>query len=208
MNGSMNWQSFPVGFAAAASLGAAVGPLNAHVLRLGIGARHILPVALLCIASDVLLIAAGVFGFGSFVAESPRLLAVARWGGAAFLAGYGLLALRRSLLAQSGSLAASSTEGVPLKRTLLTTLAFIYLNPLAYLDAVVLLGAIGGTEPAAGRLPIVLGATAACGLWYVVLGYGARRLSPLFARRSAWRWLDAGTALLMLALATGVARSG
>ena len=74
MNGSMSWQSFPVGFVAAASLVAAVGPLNAYVLRLGIGARHILPVALLCIASDMLLIAAGVFGFGAFVAESPMLL--------------------------------------------------------------------------------------------------------------------------------------
>jgi len=208
MNGHMNWQSLPVGFLAAASLVAAIGPQNAYLLRLGFGARHILPVVCLCIAADGILVAAGVFGFGSFIAASPALMAVARWGGAAFLALHGFLALRRSLFAGSASLVASTTEHASLRRTLLTTLGFIFLNPLMYLDTVVLLGVVGGAEPAAGRVPFVLGATMASALWFVALGYGARRLSPLFARRAAWRWLDAGTAMLMLVLATGVARSG
>jgi L-lysine exporter family protein LysE/ArgO len=207
MNGPMSWHSFPVGFAAAASLVAAVGPQNAYVLRLGLGARQVFQVVLLCIAADAILVAAGVFGLGSFIAASPTLLAIARWGGAAFLAVYGFIALRRSLLARSASLAPSRTDDVSCGRTLLTTLGFTFLNPLVYVDTVVLLGVLGGAEPAAGRVPFGIGATTASALWFVALGYGARRLAPVFARRAAWRWLDAGTAMLMLVLATDVARS-
>ena len=38
-----------------------------------------------------------------------------------------------------------------------------------------------------------------CGslIWFLMLGYGSRLLRPLFARPSAWRFLDGATALLM-----------
>ena len=205
---AMHWQSLLAGFGASAALVAAIGAQNAYVLRLGLRGEHVVPVVLLCIASDALLIAAGVLGVGSLVAGSPALFSVARWGGAAFLAGYGLLALRRAVRAEGGALSAASARPAALGRTLATALGFTFLNPHVYLDTVVLLGALGSAEPLAGRAPFVLGATLASAAWFVALGLGARRLSPLFARRHAWRILDAGVAALMLALAVGVARSG
>jgi L-lysine exporter family protein LysE/ArgO len=37
--------------------------------------------------------------------------------------------------------------------------------------------------------------------FFFSLGYGARGLAPLFARPGAWRVLDAGVGLVMLAIA-------
>ncbi len=201
------WQSFPTGFAASAALVASIGAQNTYVLRLGLRRLHLVPVVALCIVSDALLIGAGVLGMGTLIAAHPAALAAARWGGVAFLVAYGLFALRRALFARGGARGGAAASA-PLAPTLMTVLALTFLNPHVYLDTVVLLGALGSAEPAAGRVPFVLGATAASALWFGVLGFGARRLSPLFARPRAWRVLDAGVGALMLALAFGVARLG
>ena len=47
-------------------------------------------------------------------------------------------------------------------------------------------------------------ASAASLLWFSALGYGARRLAPLFARPRAWQVLDALIGFTMLALAAGL----
>ncbi len=203
-----SWQSFPTGFAASAALVAAIGAQNAYVLRLGLRRLHVVPVVVLCIVSDALLIAAGVVGMGTLVASYPAFLAVARWGGVGFLVAYGLFALRRAVIAKSGALEAAGGRETPLARTLATVAALTFLNPHVYLDTVVLLGALGNAEPAGGRMPFVLGATAASAAWFVLLGFGGRWLSPFFARPHAWRLLDAGVGALMLALAVGVASLG
>jgi L-lysine exporter family protein LysE/ArgO len=208
MSTMTSWQSFPTGFVASAALVAAIGAQNAYVLRLGLRRLHVAPVVVLCIASDALLIAAGVLGMGTLVASFPSFLSVARWAGVAFLVAYGLFALRRAVAAGGGTLGGEGGRTTPLARTLGTVLALTFLNPHVYLDTVVLLGALGSAEPTGGRLPFVLGATAASAVWFLSLGFGARRLSPLFARRHAWRILDAGVGVLMLALALGVARFG
>jgi L-lysine exporter family protein LysE/ArgO len=42
-------------------------------------------------------------------------------------------------------------------------------------------------------------------LWFTSLGYGATRLSGLFARPVAWKWIDGITGTTMLALSASVA---
>ncbi len=49
------------------------------------------------------------------------------------------------------------------------------------------------------------GAIAASTAWFLSLGFGARLLSPWFARPSAWRALDAFVAAVMLSLAAFLA---
>ena len=79
----------------------AIGTQNAFVLAQSLRREHHLPVAALCVVCDALLVAAGVFGLATVLAQSPVLLAVARWGGAAFLIWYGACALRRACSKQS-----------------------------------------------------------------------------------------------------------
>ena len=46
------------------------------------------------------------------------------------------------------------------------------------------------------------GAVVASCTWFTVLGTGAHRLAPLFARPGAWRVLDGMVAVVMVAVAT------
>ena len=75
----------------------AIGAQNAFVLRQGIRREHVLAAVLICIASDAVLIVAGVAGAGALFTALPWLVTVARWGGALFLLCYALLAGRRAL---------------------------------------------------------------------------------------------------------------
>ena len=74
----------------------AIGAQNAFVLRQGIRGEHVLPVVLVCIVSDTVLIVAGVAGAGALFTAVPWLATAARWGGAAFLIAYAVLAARRA----------------------------------------------------------------------------------------------------------------
>ena len=85
------WQSYLNGLLVAAGLIIAIGAQNAFVLAQSLRREHHLPVAALCVLCDALLVAAGVFGLAAVLAQSPTLLAVARWGGAAFLLWLGIL---------------------------------------------------------------------------------------------------------------------
>jgi L-lysine exporter family protein LysE/ArgO len=86
-----------VGLGLGLGLIVAIGAQNAFVLRQGIRREHVLAVVLICIASDAVLILAGVAGAGALFTAAPWLVTVARWGGALFLLSYALLAARRAL---------------------------------------------------------------------------------------------------------------
>ena len=197
---------FLTGFTLSLSLIVAIGAQNAFVLRQGLRREHVGPVVAVCALLDVALMAGGVFGLGALVRSSPRGLTVIAWAGAAVLVVYGLQALKRALA--PGKLLASATgAGVPRAQLVRQALMISLLNPHVYLDTVVLVGAVGAGQPAALRPVFLAGAGLASVLWFVALGYGARLLTPLFARPAAWRVLDLGVAALMFGIAWGLLAS-
>jgi L-lysine exporter family protein LysE/ArgO len=157
-----------------------------------------------CIVIDITLILFGVAGMGSLIQSSPLLLAVAKWGGAAFLLWYGLRSWR-AVFASGALQVAPMEESITTRTALASVLALSLLNPHVYLDTVVLLGAIGGGYPPPERPWFAFGAMTASVLWFTCLGYGATRLSGLFARPMAWKWIDGITGTTMLALSASVA---
>lgn len=181
------------------SLIVVIGAQNAFVLRQGIRREHVLAVVSICAMSDVVLIAAGVAGLGAVIRSAPAVLVVARYAGAAFLLGYGIVAARRALspAALTGEPAEAS---MALGATVLTCLALTWLNPHVYLDTVVLLGSFASTYAGANRWYLAAGAMLGSILWFTGLGFGSRLLGPLFARRTAWRALDSAIALIMFTL--------
>lgn len=188
------------GFALGFSLILAIGAQNAFVLRQGLRRQHVFPIVLTCAASDALLIAAGVLGFGTLAVQLPWFEPLMRFGGAAFLAWYGA----RSLLAAWKGGEALQSEGAAGGETslwpvLATVLALTWLNPHVYLDTVVLLGSISSQYPD----PLVFGAGAvmASFTFFFSLGYGASLLAPVFARPRAWQVLDVVVGLTMWAIA-------
>lgn len=189
------------GFAFGFSLILAIGAQNAYVLRQGLLNRRVFLVCSVCALSDAALIAAGVLGVGGLVASSPAAVRVVAWGGAAFLFVYGALRLRaamrtRKLEADSGG----GEKGEGFREVLLATLALTWLNPHVYLDTVLLLGGISARFAGWGRFFFGLGAVLSSFVFFFSLGYGARKLAPVFARPAAWRILDALVAAVMFAI--------
>ncbi len=196
--------AFLEGFATSGALIVAIGAQNAFVLRCGLRQEHVLAVVLVCALSDALLITLGIVGLGALVQQSPGFLAIARYGGAVFLIGYGALAARRALAGSGGLQADTAGASQTLGAAIWTSLALTYLNPHCWLDTVVLLGSISAQRPADERVWFGSGAVAASVVWFFALGFGSRLLRPLFEKRLAWRMLDAVIAAVMWSLAASL----
>lgn len=191
------------GFLLGFGLIVAIGAQNAFVLRQGLMRRHVFVVAAICAASDAILIVAGVAGLGRLVQSSPELLTVVTLAGAAFVFLYGAIAFRRAL--HPGRLLATAAEEAGLAATVAAGLAFTFLNPHVYLDTVVLIGAVSARYDFGGAAAFAAGAMIASVVWFFGLGYGARLLTPVFARPAAWRVLDILIGIVMWAIAARLA---
>ncbi len=191
------------GFGTGLSLIVAIGAQNAFVLRQGVRRDAVLAVVGICALSDAALIALGVGGVGSVVVAWPSVLTAVGLIGGLFLIGYGCLAARRVLKPSALTVTAGPADPVGAagsrRRAVLTCLAMTWLNPHVYLDTVFLLGSIAADRGAL-RWTFGLGAVIASLVWFAALGFGARLLSPLLARPSAWRVLDALIAATMIVL--------
>jgi len=203
----MNWLSFSHGAALCASLIVTIGAQNAFVLRQGIMRSHVGKIVALCALSDFILIGAGVGGASVLVERYPVFVHTMLYVGLAYLAWFGINALRRAVRPGHAVLdanAGSATGTAPTQRAMpiiLMTLAFTWLNPHVYLDTFLLIGTAGAREPDGARVAFALGAMAVSGVWCIGLGYGARALAPLFRRATAWRVLDGAIGSMVLLLA-------
>lgn len=185
------------GFLLGFSLILAIGSQNAFVLRAGLAQKFVFPIVLTCAVSDALLIIAGVSGLGVLINQMPDVITAVHYFGAAFLAFYG----GRSWIAALRPSDGLTAEGVlyTQRQAILTCLMFTWLNPHVYLDTVVLLGSISQTQ--ANPILFGVGATLASFVFFFSLGFGARLLAPLFARRRAWQILDFIIGIVMFSLA-------
>lgn len=204
---SLALPAFLQGLALSLGLIVAIGAQNAFVLRQGLRREHVGSIVLFCALADSALIAAGVLGMAQAVGERPALARVLALAGAAFLTVYGAQALRRARQAHHLH-AATATATATLGRgaAMAQAAAFTLLNPHVYLDTVLLVGSIGAQQPDSLRTWFVAGAGTASGLWFGLLGYGARWLAPWFARPRAWQILDGGIGLTMWVLAALLVR--
>jgi len=215
--------TFLAGLGLGLSLIVAIGAQNVFVLRQGLRREHVVPVVVICAVSDAVLILVGVAGLGFLVERAPWLVVAARWAGALFLLGYGLLAARRAWRGEDALRVDDTTRpGAPndtrqqgpgiltgvapttrLVPVVATTLALTWLNPHVYLDTVLMLGSVAATHGDA-RWLFAAGAVLASCLWFTGLGFGARHLGRWLRTPRAWRILDAGIAIVMIVLAVGL----
>ena len=194
------------GFALSFSLILAIGAQNAFVLRQGLRRAHVGAVVVVCSLSEGVLIFSGVAGFGAVAARAPWAIEAMRWAGAAFLLAYGLRSLWAAWTTQD-ALEAGGTAEQGLWAAIATTLVLTWANPHVYLDTLGLVGAIATTY-GPERWSFGAGALSASVLFFLLLGYGAQILAPVFARPRAWRVLDAVVGLTMLVLAVKLVLGG
>jgi L-lysine exporter family protein LysE/ArgO len=195
--------SLLAGLLAGLALIVAIGAQNAFVLRQGLARDHVGTVVAICTVSDIVLITAGVAGIGAVIESAPRAVDVVRWLGVAFLTWYGVSSLLRARRGES----LRAGNGAPTQRTsvVVKALALTWLNPHVYLDTVILLGSIANQHGSDGRWWFAVGASLGSALWFVALGYGARRAHGLLSSPRAWQVLDVLIGLTMLAIALSLA---
>lgn len=194
--------TFTAGLVLSVSLIMAIGPQNAHVLRMGLQRQHLWLTVAVCAVADMALIALGVFGLAQLGGLSDKLLGALVGAGVLFLAVYGWQAFQRFLhppvSALPGDAPRMGQTGSTMTRrqAVLSTLAFSWLNPHAWLDTAVL---IGTASLAYGQGSAAFGLGAATGslLWFVLLGSAAFWLGRRLNSLRLWRVLDGAVALMM-----------
>ncbi|AXE31975.1 lysine transporter LysE [Chromobacterium phragmitis] len=173
-----------------------IGPQNAYVLRQGIGRSHVLPIIAICIAADVLLIAAGVLGVGKVVAGIPGFISVVTWAGAAFILWLGFKSFRSAM--NAGGMSLEGGVERDRKSAIRTILVVTLLNPFVWLDTVVLIGSVSSVYGEHGALSFLMGSLSASVLWFGAIGLFAGKLAPLFTKPASWRALDCVIGFVML----------
>jgi L-lysine exporter family protein LysE/ArgO len=201
---ALAFPTFTAGMVLSMSLIMAIGPQNAHVLRMGLQRQHLWLTVMVCALADVALIGLGVLGLAQLGGLSDKLHGALIGAGMLFLAVYGWQAFQRFLhpraVAIDGS-APAAAEPVSRRQAVLSALAFSWLNPHAWIDTAVL---IGTASLAYGQGSRVFGLGAATGslVWFVVLGTAAFWLGRRLNSLKVWRALDGLVALMMWGTAT------
>ncbi|MEC3976425.1 LysE/ArgO family amino acid transporter [Amycolatopsis sp. H20-H5] len=185
------------GFGTGLSLIVAIGAQNTFLLQHGLRGGAVVHLVVICALSDVVLIVAGVSGVGAVLHRWPAVVGVIALGGGAFLICYGFLAARRVF--RPAFLQVGAAENTSPRKAVLTCFALTWLNPHVYLDTLLLLGSVAAGH-GDGRWLFGLGAVLASAVWFSALGFGARRLTGLFARPASWRVLDVLIAVTMTTL--------
>ncbi len=192
--------TFTAGLVLSLSLIMALGPQNAHLLRMGLQRQHVWITAAICMLSDMLLIGIGVLGLAQIGGMSDKLMGALVGAGALFLTVYGWKAVQRFL--RPGALVAEANAGhrgtQPMSRrqAMLTALAFSWLNPHAWLDTAVLIGS-ASLAYGAGAGMFGIGAAAGSVVWFTGLGLAAFSLGRRLNSLRIWRALDGLVALMM-----------
>jgi len=195
-------QAVIAGFVTGLSLIIAIGAQNAFILRQGLTRRYVFLIVSICAVSDALLISLGTFGLGVLIQAIPHLLEVLRWLGVAYLVWFGSTAVRKALA--NNSLTVADENQVSLKKTLLLTLGFTFLNPHVYLDTVILVGGVAN-QFGDNKWFFALGAIIASLTWFFSLGLAASKLAVVMAKPIFWKILDIFIAAVMFSLAINLA---
>ena len=201
----MNLSTTPIFFAGmvlSLSLIMAIGPQNAHVMRMGLLRQHLWLTISVCVVTDVVLIGAGVAGLAQLGGLSDKWLGAMTGAGALVLLLYGAQALRRFLRplpVPPETTGEQKTAEAPISRrqAVALALALSWLNPHAWLDTAVLIGTASLAYAAPANAVFGLGAAAGSALWFIGLGGAMWLLGRRLNSPHIWRAMDALVALMM-----------
>ncbi|AMO90676.1 lysE type translocator family protein [Corynebacterium simulans] len=151
------------GFLLGLSLIIAIGPQNAYIIKMGVKRDHISAIILACLLSDVILINAGVGGMGVLVEKFPTGLVIMKYLGAAYLLYFGFSCFRDAFKKEQEALVVENTQPTVQPQSVhgstavitaprlksrtwlkpvMGAMALTWLNPLTYVDVLVMLGGI------------------------------------------------------------------
>ena len=198
----MNFLTTPAffsGMVLSLSLIMAIGPQNAHVMRMGLLRQHLWLTVAVCVVTDIVLIAVGVAGLAQLGGLSDKVLGAMTGAGAMVLVAYGVQAMRRFLHPEATALApdTGASAAVSRQQAIGSALAFSWLNPHAWLDTAVVLGTASLAYAQPDNLVFGMGAATGSLLWFTALGVAMACLGRQLDSPIVWRVLDLLVALMM-----------
>ncbi len=200
---TFTFPAFTAGMLLSLSLIMAIGPQNAHLLRMGLTRQHVWLTVAVCLVSDILLIGLGVYGLAQFGGLSDKLMGAMIGAGALFLAVYGWQAFKRFLRPagpstsdSAPSAASANLQPMTRRQAVVAALGFTWLNPHAWIDTAVLIGSASLAHGADNTL-FGLGAAAGSMIWFLALGMATFWLGRRLQSLHVWRVLDGLVALMM-----------
>lgn len=191
---------FLAGMLLSLSLIMAIGPQNAHVMRMGLLRQHLWLTIGVCVTTDLLLITIGVAGLSLLGGLSDKLLGAMTGAGALVLMVYGYQAAQRFLkpvAALQGEPGAAAEGQMSRRKAIGLALALSWLNPHAWLDTAIVIGTASLAYARPDNAVFGLGAAAGSLLWFVVLGLAMVQLGRRLSSPVIWRALDGIVALMM-----------
>jgi L-lysine exporter family protein LysE/ArgO len=204
--------TFAAGMILSISLIMAIGPQNAHVLRMGLQRQHLWLTIATCAVADMVLIALGVWGFAQLGGLSDKLHGALVGAGVLFLSVSGWMAFQRfrnpsvDMPVGAAPVPANPAQPMPRRQAVGYALAFSWLNPHAWLDTAVLIGT-ASLAYGAGSMVFGLGAMTGSVVWFVALGVLAFWLGRQLNSLRIWRALDGLVALMMWIMAVLLVKS-
>lgn len=195
------------------SLIVAIGPQNALIIKQGIKREHVVSILVVCLLSDVFLILGGTLGVGMLIERAPLFLVTLKWFGAAYLAYFAFTCFRDALRPAETTVVEEVSPGFsthtspspPATRTktswrkpVLTALAFTWLNPAAYIDALVMLGGIANQHGDVLRWYFAAGALLASCIWFPTIGFLSVKGASILQRPTMWRNINIVIGLVMV----------
>ena len=192
--------AFSAGLALSLSLIMAIGPQNAHVMRMGLLRQHLWLTVATCMLADFVLITLGVLGLAELGGLSDRLQGALIGAGVLFLLVYGWQAGQRCWRPSSAPALAGGEareQAMTRRQAVLTALAFSWLNPHAWLDTAVLIGTASLAWGRPGNQLFGAGALTGSLLWFTLLGAAAFWLGRRLGSVTLWRAIDGLVALMM-----------
>lgn len=173
---------------------AGIGPQNLNTLTHAIKKNYPYTVATTCFFADVTLILIGVFGVGlnhnKIIVDTINLI------GIIFMLWYLLLKLRG--IFHKHTKFKVGNRLLSKKQSILQALALTWLNPLVFMDTIVIIGGTSLQYTGIAHTNFIIGAVLGDFIWLFGLTTIAKKLSHRLNRVEVWVTLDIITIIIMI----------
>jgi L-lysine exporter family protein LysE/ArgO len=172
---------------------AGVGPQNLNTITHGIKKNYSYLVASTCFLADAVLILFGALGLG--VSKSSVIIETINIIGILFMLWYLLYKIHG--LFQKHSKFKINNKILSKKQSVLQALALTLLNPLVFMDTIVIIGGNSLQYSGTARINFIIGALLGDFLWLFGLTSISRKLAHRLNKTGIWISLDIMTIIIM-----------
>lgn len=190
------------GFVLGLAMFVAPGPKDLLILRETLSGQSPAKLIAIAVGSDIVLIALGILGLSALLQQVPALTLGLQIVGIVLLLIHGIQA---GVSAWRGDYDVRSSADAIRSDGLRKIVVVSLFNPAAWLDTVLVIGAIGATLPRVAQPGFAVGAVGASLLWFAVWVFGAKAGQKFMTSAVAWRLLDFCVGVAMIAMAAFLA---